>query len=523
MSFSGATHPLFATPSRHASTVLDRDTSVDDLICGAGITGLTAAVVLARAGRRVMVVDAHPPHSGVTAASTGHLSTAIDGGYVAVERHFGPDAASLVAASMKAALRTIEEHAMAHGNACGFQRVPGFLAAEHTDEQGRLADELKAATRAGIEVRPAPHGILPYPVFGALWFEGQGVMDPSAYARMLADEALHLGVTLHDDTRVLAIEDGSPCRVHTERGPQIAAQQVVLATHKPQTKVLVQTKLRQRQSYVVAFRWDGGPVFPLWDCATPYHYVRTATLGGDTFLIVGGEDHDTGTSSANHSRFAALADYTHKHFSVSLPAAFWSAQVVESLDGLPFIGRERRGSNVHVATGFGGDGLIFGTLAATLIADAILGRPNPYGHLYDATRSLPLGTVGAFVKRNVEAPLHLLGDRLTRPEGGTLADLPRGQGRIVRVKGHRLAVYRDDAGALHGVSAVCTHLGCLVHFNEAETTWDCPCHGSRFDTAGHVLEGPASKPLRKLEVSDDDRDSRPMPPRTKGETPTHTR
>jgi Rieske Fe-S protein len=272
---------------------------------------------------------------------------------------------------------------------------------------------------------------------------------------------------------------------------------VVLATHAPFAKLTLQLKLAQYRSYVVAGRVASTPPGLFWDMADPYHYVRRALVDGYNYAVLGGEDHRTGAqpdggSDAPYQRLAAYAS----RFGVPAEVR-WSAQVVESADGLPFIGKPDPDRSLYVATGFGGNGTTFGTLSAMIISDELLGRPNPFAELYRASRSKPLASLGAVVTENLDTAVHAVVDHLRPVSHAPISEIAIGEGRVVKENGERLAVYRDQDGKLHALSSICTHQGCQVAFNALERSWDCPCHGSRFDIDGRVLDGPATRPLEK--------------------------
>jgi Rieske Fe-S protein len=287
----------------------------------------------------------------------------------------------------------------------------------------------------------------------------------------------------------------------------VIARDVIVATHAPFKNVLLQTKIAAYRSYVLALRLKDGVEPPdglFWDTADPYHYIRGQATDAGNLLIVGGEDHKTGQEDDTLARFEALLAFTAERFKVASVQYRWSSQVIEPVDGLPSIGRDPGSNHVYVATGYSGTGMTFGTLAGMIHSDLILGRANPYQDLYDPKRLMATASIIELVKENVDYPVHLVKDRLkaTASASSSLAELRKGEGRILELAGEKTAVYRDDQGLLHAVSPVCTHLGCLVGFNKAEKTWDCPCHGSRFDKDGKVLDGPALKPLesRKSEA-----------------------
>lgn len=509
------TRPIFvedpAPGARFAAPLhrpLTEDATCDLVVVGAGVTGLTAALHAARAGRTVIVVDAQEPGRGVTGLSTGHLATLPDVGYAALTRDLGAERARQVHKSLATAVRFVERLALAPRDdapPCFFSRVPGYLVAEHDGQLGELEREGEAARAAGALVGRAKLDEVPYPVAGALRVEDQGMLDPYAYAGRLAHACERLGVRICSGSRALhADEAGLVVRVALETGATVTAGHVLFATHKPPTKLVLQSKLRQAQSYVVAFPWSGAPIAPLWDLDHPYHYVRTAkTASGERYLVVGGEDHEPGRADANDARFVRLESFAAERFGVSGIGRRWSSQVAESVDGLPFVGPEASGSRVLVATGFAGDGLVFGTVAGMLAADLVEGRPSAWAPLYASTRTLPVNRLPAWLKQAAHGPLSLLGGRIGGADVRRAADLAPGQGGVLRVGGRKLAVFRDEGGALHAVRATCTHLGCLVRFNEAERTWDCPCHGSRFGVDGRVLEGPATAALEAVALDDE--------------------
>jgi Rieske Fe-S protein len=276
---------------------------------------------------------------------------------------------------------------------------------------------------------------------------------------------------------------------------------VILATHSPLNQVVLQTKVAQYRSYVVS-----GPVKQpfrglFWDTDDPYHYTRSYTSNGSSELIVGGEDHKTGIGEHSDAPFARLTEYAER-LGLEKPTRRWTSQVVEPVDGLPFIGRNASSEHVYVATGFSGNGLTFGTVAAMILRDACLGAFNPYAEIYEPSRLKPVTKLASFLAENIDYPLHLLSDALKAPTARSLDEIGKGDGKIVRVEGRRVAAYRDENGRLHTVSPICTHLGCHVAFNAAEKSWDCPCHGSRFGVDGSVLDGPAADPLEPIRLSE---------------------
>jgi glycine/D-amino acid oxidase-like deaminating enzyme/nitrite reductase/ring-hydroxylating ferredoxin subunit len=487
-----------ATRSRYPALAQDIDAEI--AIVGGGLTGVTAALLLAHAKRRVVLLEGRELASGVTGASTAHLTEAIDTRYCELEKTFGAEGARLARRSSRMAIDQVAEWVSRLGIRCDFQRLPGFLFTGRAEHVDRIQAELGAARRAGahVELGPVP---APFKARSAVRFEDQAQLDPVAYTLGLASQAAREGAQIFESTQVLEIEEqGDSVQLQTS-GPRVTARYVIMATHAPSTKNLTQIKVAQYRSYVVAGAAKAALGALLWDTDDPYHYYRSANVGGQTQLIVGGSDHKTGQLPDQPPPYEHLARLCEA--AGGTPSLRWSAQVVEPADGLPYIGGLHPGERVLVATGFGGNGTTFGSVAAMILSDMLLGRQSPYAELYRASRIKPLSSIGPLVKENADFPLHLVRDRMKRSLK-SLADLRPGEGQIVELGGERLAAYRDDDGKVQAVSAICTHMGCLVAFNPVERSWDCPCHGSRFAPDGRVLDGPALKPLAPFELVEDE-------------------
>lgn len=472
---------------------LDRNLEVDVLIVGAGITGLTAAVLLGRAGKRVAVLERGRIGSGETGSTTSHLTEAVDARYQRIRRDFGLDGARLVARSQHDALEQI--HALAGlSKDAAFERVPGYLYSETADHVSLLADELDAARQAGCPVEWVDDVPLPFATKGGVRWDDQGQLHAMGYLAGLASEAAGRGVEIYEDAAVKDVQDGEPCSVETD-GQRIKATHVLVAANVPvNNRVLLHTKIAAYRSYAIAMEMEPGYLRGLfWDTADPYHYTRPQEIDGKWYLIVGGEDHRTGVETKTGAHYDRLVEYTRARFPVAAVTHRWSGQVIEPVDGLPYIGPNSGSKHVYVATGYAGNGITFGTLAAMMFADHVAGRKNPYADLYDATRVKPIAAAHHYAAENALFPAHLIKDRLTSTNADvkSLDDLAPGEGGIFAGEDGKIAVYRDAAGELHGRSPVCPHLGCDVAWNHAERSWDCPCHGSRFAPDGKVINGPA--------------------------------
>lgn len=481
---------LKSTPSP-SFPPLAGDLATDVCIVGGGVAGLTAALLLQQAGKRVAVLDAGKLCNGVTGFTTAHLTEALDTRWFELIRRFGGERAKLAARSQRAALErialTVQEEGLAD---CAFRLLPGYLYSETGSSE--LERELEAARSLGMQVSMVPMAPLPFGNQRALRFENQAQFHPLHYLLPLSRKLAARGVAIHEQTRALEFEDGEPCRVRTAGGT-VTAKHVLVCTHSPvNDKLLLQTKLAQYRSYVVTAR-AAAPIEGLfWDDADPYHYLRMH----DGVLLAGGEDHKVGQKADTAEPYQRLKQYVRERFKGAVFEDEWSAQVVETVDGLPYIGLNPGQSHTLVATGFAGNGMTHGTVAAMLLRDLVLGKHNPWAALYSPARVKP-GSAAEWVKENVDFPLHLLGDRLKPAQARALEQVPAGQGRIVEVDGQKLAAFRDEQGVLTVLSPVCTHMGCNVGWNPAERSWDCPCHGGRFNTQGEVINGPPIAPLKK--------------------------
>ena len=476
---------------------LDQDLRTEVCVIGAGIAGVTTAYLLAKAGKRVVVLEDGPVGGGETGRTTAHLSNALDDRYHVLERLHGSEGARIAAASHGAAIDRIEAIVREESIDCDFRRLDGYLFVPPGDSIEVLEAELEAARRAGlVEVALLPRAPLQsFDTGPCLRFPRQGQFHPLSYLNGLVSAFERMGGRIFGDTHVNGVEAGPPAQVATESKRTVTADFVVCATNTPVIDWLViHSKQAAYRTYAIgapAAREIPPALF--WDTADPYHYVR---LAGDT-LIVGGEDHKTGQEDDGADRFARLERWTRDRFPIRAVEFRWSGQVMEPVDGLGYIGRNPRDkSHVFVATGDSGHGMTHGTIAGMLISDLILGRSNEWEKLYDPSRK-SLKSTGEYVKENLNVARQYA-DYVTPGEVRSEDEIRPGHGAVVRHGLKKIAVYRDESGALHRTSAVCPHLGCIVHWNSVERTWDCPCHGSRFGVDGKVLNGPA---LGGLEMS----------------------
>lgn len=488
---------------------LAEEMSVDVCVVGAGIAGLSTAYELAREGKSVVVLDDGPIGGGMSGRTTAHLSNAVDDRYYEIERLHGERGSRYVAESHTAAIDAIETNATQEQIDCDFVRLDGYLFLPPGERERLLERELQAAHRAGLAgvelVERAP--ISAYDTGPALRFPQQGQFHPLKYLNGLARAVERHGGRIFTGTRVRSVSDGKPARVETESGLQVTAGAVVVATNTPVNDwATMHTKQAPYTTYVVGARVPRNSVTSAlyWDLQDPYHYVRLMEgPAGDQqpsdILIVGGEDHKTGQSDYSDEPHRRLEEWARERWPAIQAVEFrWSGQVMEPADGVAFIGRNPGDENVYIVTGDSGMGMTHGAMSGIILRDLILGRENPWTSLYDPARK-PWSAPVEFLRENLNVAARFVADRIAGGDIQSVDALGPGQGGLLERDGQKIAAYRDEAGVLHELSAVCTHMGCIVTWNKQERTWDCPCHGSRFDRLGHVITGPANTDLQAVE------------------------
>lgn len=504
--------PSWRTSGQHASFWLESATLpdfssltepiiADVCVIGGGISGLSAAYLLQREGLSVVVLEDGLLGSGETGRTTAHLSNAIDDRYTEIERLHGPDKAKLAAESHTAAIDRIQRAVADEGMDCDFRRLDGYLILSPDQADDVLHQELAAAHRAGLTSvtyqAQSPMASIARP---CLRFPAQGQFHPLKYLAALAKTVVTKGGRICTRTHVTALHEGPTTRVNTNSGASVEAGSVIVATNSPiNDLVTMHTKQAAYRTYVVGLCVSQGtvPAGLYWDTEDPYHYVRLQPYDQDhDLLIVGGEDHKTGQGNDAIDRHARLTEWAKQWCPMAGAEAFrWSGQVMKSFDGLAFIG-PNPGSDgkTYIVTGDSGMGMTHGTIAGMLLTDLICGRENRWAELYRPARLVPAGAATEFLSENLNVAAQYT-DWLTPGEAKETEAISLNHGVVIRKGTRKLAVYRDLQGALHARSAVCPHLGCLVGWNAAEATWDCPCHGSRFDCYGTVINGPANQNL----------------------------
>ena len=498
---SGATESLWMdTVDTLSFSPLTDDARASVCVIGAGIAGMSIAYMLTRAGKAVIVIDDGSIGGGETGRTTAHLVNALDDYYFRLAKLFGDEGARYAAESHTAAIQRIESIVELEDIDCDFERLDGFLFLGKDDKPETLVDELEATHLAGLRdtglFERAPLDAFDTGV--ALRFPRQAQFHVLKYLNGLARAITRDGGRIYCDTRAKNIEDGTPARVVTADGHVILADDVVVATHSPVNDWMVMhTKQAAYRTYVVAFKVPIGaiPRMLLWDTEDPYHYVSVHPAGkpGADYevLIVGGEDHKTGQAQNTAERFTRLENWARDRFTMAGRIVYrWSGQLLEPVDGLAFIGKNPGADeHIYIVTGDSGNGITHGTIAGILLTDLITGHENPWAGIYDPSR-ISFRSAPEYARQNFNVA-EQYSSWLTSGDVGGVDEIPNDSGAVIRRGMRKIAVYKDASGNVTERSAVCTHLYCIVDWNDTEKTWDCPCHGSRYDCYGKVVNGPA--------------------------------
>ncbi len=481
---------------------LQRNINVDVVVVGAGITGITTAYLLRKAGSTVALIERERVASIDTGHTTAHLTYITDVDLQKLVRNFGKDHAQAAWDAGAAAIDEIERIVGEESIECKFTRVPAYVHVRVGGSVKKEASSLKkqADLAAKLGFDAAYLNFAPYFNLPAVRFANQAKFHPRKYLRSLVEKIPGNGSHVFEKSAAAEF-DAEKRRVKVNRN-WISFDHVVMATNNPLVGLaglagatLLQTKLALYTSYALSGRLPSGTVSEalFWDTRNPYDYLRIDRHRGFDYLVYGGEDHKTGQKKQTQSAYVRLWQRLKKIIPKASVDHRWSGQIISTPDGLPYIGEN--GEHQFVATGYCGNGITFGTVAAMMARDWTTGRKNPWTDLFAVDRKKLKGATWNYLRENKDYPYYMIKDRIARPEADSVSELKRGDGMIIGSRGKKVAVFRDRNGKIHRLSPVCTHLGCLVRWNPAEWTWDCPCHGSRFKPTGEVIAGPAEEAL----------------------------
>jgi len=491
-----------ATERGQTYAPLAENVSVDVAVVGGGIVGIATAAKLAEAGRDVALLERDRLAAKVTGHTTAKLTSLHGLAYGHLESKFGEETARRYARANQAAIEDVAETADRLDVDCGFTRATAYTYVADERWRRRVHQEVDVATRVGL-----PASFVESPGLDeaecAVAVSEQAHFHPRRYLLALADTIPGEGSAVYEETTVTDVRDGDPCVVATDRGT-VRADDVVVATHFPiDDHALFYSRLTPRRSYVVAARLNEEPPAGLYYRSPDPHFSIRPTAEADLVLF-GGQNHRTGAGE-ERDRYRRLEREVRDRFDVAAVAYRWSTQDYVSVDGVPFVGpASPRADHVYVATGFGGWGMTNGVAAATVLRDLITDRASEWAEVFDPDRVKLRASASRLVSHNVHALKHLVSDRVERRPSMDASGLAPGEGEVFAVNGEKVAVARDGDGDLHAVSAICSHKGCHVTWNDGEGSWDCPCHGSRFDVDGSVLDTPANDPLDPVTLDVED-------------------
>jgi glycine/D-amino acid oxidase-like deaminating enzyme/nitrite reductase/ring-hydroxylating ferredoxin subunit len=483
----------------------EADKQYDVVIVGAGITGVTTALSLQNTGLSCLLIEASTIGFGTTGGTTAHLNTFFDTTYQQVTKNFGQKNAKLLVKGAKASMALIKQNITTYSIDCAFENKEGYLFSLNEKQNKELEEIIESASNLGLPIAFSDNMPFPIPYLKLACIKKQAQFNPVQYITGLAKAFEEKGGVILQNSRVRDLEEGENLKVHTSANGVINAKRIIYATHIPPGINLLHLRCAPYRSYVlgVKLKDNAYPHALGYDMSDPYHYYRTQFINGEKYLIAGGEDHKTGHEDNTEACFRRLESYVKSYFPVDRIAFRWSSQYFEPADGLPYIGNlPGNGKNVYVATGFGGNGMIYGTLSAIIFTDIIAKGKSAYQDLFDPNRIKPVAGFANFVKEGADVAKELVNTLLPAHKIDELADLAAGEAKVVKFEGTTIALYKDETHHVHAVNSTCTHMKCAVSWNSAEKSWDCPCHGSRFSFDGTMLTAPAQKDLETVNVEE---------------------
>ncbi|AFY75474.1 glycine/D-amino acid oxidase, deaminating (plasmid) [Synechococcus sp. PCC 7502] len=479
---------------------LENRLSVDVAIIGGGIVGLTVATLLKRAGKTVAVIESRQVALGVSGHTTAKVTALHQLIYADLIEQIGQQKAKLYAESNLAGVEQVAAFVSEEQIDCDFSRQSSYTFAERDIELDQIKDEVEAAHKLGLPATFITETSLPFAIAGAIKLENQAQFHVRKYLLHLAKNIAGAGSYLFENTRVQRVDDGDSCYVVTDLGV-INAQDVVVATNLPILNLgLFFAKTYPERSYIVGAKIDPAkaPQGMYIGSGKSSHSIRTTPYEDGLLLLVGGEGHKVGTVTNTEERYQKLESYARDRFGIDTFAYRWSNQDMVSFDKLPYIGNLTPfNKHIYVATGFSLWGMSKGTMSGMILSDLILGKDNPYTDLYDSLRATPFVTVES-VKQEASVVTRWIGDRFKGLLSSSFSEVAKGEGKLLTIDNEKVAAYRDEQGTIHAVSATCTHLACIVSWNNAEKSWDCACHGARFSCDGKVIQGPAVRDLEQV-------------------------
>lgn len=490
---------LDSTPKTNYPPLVD-DISVDVAIVGGGMAGISSAYLLVQEGLRVAVIEADHILQGTTAYTTAKLSSLHGLIYDKIIKQMGEEQARLYAEANETAINFVAKIVEQEKIDCDFSWQSAYLYTQEKKYIEKIERELKAAKQSGIDAHYVTRLDLPLSIKGALRFDNQAQFHPRKYLLALADKITEKGGHIFEHSKAVDIRGDGPFVVLTHQGKKVSADYVIMATHYPFHILpgLYVSRIYQEREYAIVLKakesFPGGMYINAEDPARSLRGLPTPD--GDRILIVG-EKHRTGHGENLTEHYKNLMKFAREHFTVEEFPYYWSTQDCTTLDKIPYIGRiSKKKQNIFIATGFRKWGMTHSTIAALMFRDQIINGRSPWQGLYNPSRDVTLNAAASFVANSSLLAFDFISGKLMR--GKEVYALSPGEAVVANMDGRRVGIYMDLEKNLHRVDTTCTHLGCEVQWNDAEISWDCPCHGSRYDVDGNPIEGPTLKPLTKI-------------------------
>lgn len=492
-------------PAYNSKEVTIENKFFDVVIVGGGITGITTGLMLQKAGKSVMVAEAQSICFGTTGGTTAHLNSFFETSFVQIAKDFNEEKARLVAKACREALDLIKKNVNTYNIECGYKEMVGYLFAADDKQVKELDEFFEGFQKVDHPVSESNTIPVKIPFVKAYEIPGQGQFHPAQYVYALAEQFERAGGVLVQDCRVTAVEENEILDVITTKGT-VKAKNLIYATHIPPGVNLLHFRAAPYRSYAMAVKLKNKEDYPgalAYDMADPYHYYRPQEIDGELYMIAGGEDHKTAHEENTERCFKNLEAYLRSFYDIESIPYKWSSQYFDPADGLPYIGHlPGHQQNMFVATGYGGIGMACSHIAAIMLTDILVKGESEYQQLFNPNRIKPVAGFANFVKESADVVQKFIGDRFSKEKIADLAELAPGEAKVVKYEGHTLALYKDEGGELHAVNSACTHIKCIVGWNSAEKTWDCPCHGSRFSYDGTMINAPARKDLEVISISE---------------------
>ncbi len=484
---------------------LPGDSHFDTVIIGGGIAGLALALMLKEAGQNVAVVELHRIASDVTGHTTAKITSLHSLKYGYLIDKFGREEARMYAEAQQAAIEKIDDIVTARDIDCDFVRASAYTCAVNESQLRKVEKEVEAAQSLGLPVTYTESTELHEEVKGAVLLADQAKFHPRRYLLALAKEIDGEGGHIFEETKVTHVDEGRPCTVQTDKGT-VTADDVVVTTNYPfMISGFYFARIFPRRSYVLGVKIKGEPPTGMYITADEdnFHSYRSTPTAHGELLLFGGQAHKAGHGGDVAERYQKLEADVRSLYEVESIDYHWSTQDNYSADRVPYIGQLTWGShNTWVATAFGGWGMTNSHISAMILSDLIQGKENSWATVFDSTRIKPIASAPALIKEGIDIVEDYIRSALPKARE-SFDEIPQGQGKVIEHAGRRLAVYKNEQGQVTTLSPICQHLGCVVGWNNADDTWDCPCHGSRYDRYGRVIHGPSQKDLPRVHLEEE--------------------